>query len=257
MAFLSDLYWLAHQTESERQLAHDTVFFQRKTSPLLRRWTHQTFPDIFFFSPDCPSLSLSDGSLSLNRQFCSVCSACIYGAKNFHYNDQVMNILLLFKRKTHRLRLPLRWAPKREARPPAALISASVGILWEPKTTKHFDIVHTRLLIDSIPVKNRKFYFFGFFFFLLQNELARVKSSKGREIELLSWETMTPCVDGWRDQWSARTNGGKWPDEQATASCAVETNKKSKKPKNNNSNNWTKFPHYGRRMQLQLLLAVN
>ena len=167
-----------------------------------------------------------------------------------------MNILLLFKRKTHRLRLPLRWAPKREARPPAALISASVGILWEPKTTKHFDIVHTRLLIDSIPVQNRKFFFFGFFFFLLQNELARVKSSKGREIELLSWETMTPCVDGWRDQWSARTNGGKWPDEQATASCAVETNKKSKKPKNNN-NNWTKFPHYGRRMQLQLLLAVN
>ena len=57
-AFLSDLYWLAHQTESERQLAHDTDFFQRKTSPLLRRWTHQTFPDIFFFSPDCPSLSL-------------------------------------------------------------------------------------------------------------------------------------------------------------------------------------------------------
>ena len=161
-AFLSDLYWLAHQTESERQLAHDTVFFQRKTSPLLRRWTHQTFPDIFFFSPDCPSLSLSDGSLSLNRQFCSVCSACIYGAKNFHYNDQVMNILLLFKRKTHRLRLPLRWAPKREARPPAALISASVGILWEPKTTKHFDIVHTRLLIDSIPVQNRKFFLFWF-----------------------------------------------------------------------------------------------
>ena len=185
-AFLSDLYWLAHQTESERQLAHDTDFFQRKTSPLLRRWTHQTFPDIFFFSPDCPSLSLMAAFLSTDS-FVPSAVRVLYGAKNFHYNDQVMNILLLFKRKTHRLRLPLRWAPKREARPPAALISASVGILWEPKTTKHFDIVHTRLLIDSIPVQNRKFFCFGFFFFLLQNELARVKSSKGREIELLSW----------------------------------------------------------------------
>ena len=134
-----------------------------KNVPPITQVNSSDFPRHLFFFHQTARLSLSLMAAFLSTDSFVPSAVRVYTEpKTFTTTTRWWIYYYYLKEKTHRLRLPLRWAPKREARPPAALISASVGILWEPKTTKHFDIVHTRLLIDSIPVQNRKFFLFWF-----------------------------------------------------------------------------------------------